>query len=199
MKRIECIAKSGKDSDLPKEIFPDLDLSAAPVVINAVETTLLSPTEEAYYFASTSVRSVFAEKEDVREQSTKELTDEAKNKRLQKAKEVKKRKRKTPELTEKSDNLSDEGEMHDEQKMYKDNTCMACGVLYKVEDTMIRCDGNCIGWYHMECAHLTPKDIEKYKTVTWKCEYCLKGVDPPYAKKNINNEPLRKKKKTSTK
>jgi len=189
--------KTGKDPEFPKEIFADVDLNGPPIVINAVETGLLSPTEGAYYFASTSIRNVFTKKEETKK--PKEINDDTKDKCIQK-KEVKKRKRKTAEHPEKSGDLSDEGgEGQNEPKTDEDNTCMACGSLYKVADTMIGCDGNCVGWYHMECAHLTKEDIEKYEGTEWTCEYCLKGVDPPYAKKNLSNEPVRKKKKTGIK
>eukprot|EP00826_Nyctotherus_ovalis_P032616 TRINITY_DN2627_c0_g1_i1.p3 TRINITY_DN2627_c0_g1~~TRINITY_DN2627_c0_g1_i1.p3 ORF type:complete len:115 (+),score=44.63 TRINITY_DN2627_c0_g1_i1:1351-1695(+) len=113
-------------------------------------------------------------------------------------KETRKRKRKAPEAAEKGE-LSEGAEVQDEEKAEKNDACMACGGLYKAEDTMIQCDGNCIGWYHMECAHLTMKEVEKYADLEWKCEYCLKGVDPPYAKKNTNNEPVKKKKKIGAK
>lgn len=190
--------KTGKDPDFPKEVFPGLDLNGPPIVINAVDTSALSPTEEAYYFASTSVRNVFAEKDEGNEQVARETSEEAKNKRIQKVKETKKRKRKAPEAAEKAEekgDASEGGEVQDEEKTEKNDACMACGGLYKAGDTMIQCDGNCIGWYHMECAHLAMKDVEKYADLEWKCEYCLKGVDPPYAKKNVSNEPAKKKKK----
>ena len=62
IKKIEQIIKAGKDLEPTKELFPDIDLTGPPICINAVQTDALTPTEAAYYFASTSARAVLSDK-----------------------------------------------------------------------------------------------------------------------------------------
>ena len=64
IKKIEQNIEASKESQTVTRLFPDIDLKAAPVEINAVETENLTPTEAAYYFASTASRTKLRDKQE---------------------------------------------------------------------------------------------------------------------------------------
>ena len=201
IKKLEEIMKSGEEP--PKELFPNLDRNGPPVVINAVEMSSLTPTEAAFYYASTSTRAVPKEehtnsaKKSVPEPAQDELkasTGKQKGAQVEPAgypavKENRRGKRKEPFHASGSGGEESGGEDQpgeepngDKGKKEEEERCGACMRKYEDGDKMIGCDGACNKWYHIECVGVTSEEfdfISKDKKGTWKCVSCLQGSSPP--------------------
>jgi len=210
IKKIESILKTGKEPELPKELFPEIDRNGPPIIINAVDTASLTPTEQAYYFASTTARTAVSdqkansaikkgiESQTISEEIKQPITKPKNYPPLpsKQPKEEKKGKRRKPEYNDKSAEYEGEEE-NDERndaknKGNEDNDyelCPICKVNYEgANKNMIGCDGRCKGWYHIDCVGLSASEFEKLskdENSHWECPYCIKGVAPPaYGRNN---------------
>eukprot|EP01022_Parablepharisma_sp_SALTPOND_P013266 TRINITY_DN1761_c0_g1_i1.p1 TRINITY_DN1761_c0_g1~~TRINITY_DN1761_c0_g1_i1.p1 ORF type:complete len:847 (+),score=109.36 TRINITY_DN1761_c0_g1_i1:7212-9752(+) len=228
LKKIETVTKAGKDSGPSQELFPDVDLSGPPIVINAVETSSLTPTEAAYYFASTTTRTALSDKHANSvpkklpvEPSPEEAKPAAMKQKYPQApqgyklKEGKRGKRKDPEQMDKSADeyasiggeLSAGPQKEDKGKNEEEEACMVCNREYEEGDKMIECDGACKRWYHIECVGVSQEEFDrlsKDKRGVWKCNYCLQGILPPMpskcpVSKAAGTEVVRKRRKIGNK
>lgn len=200
LKKIEAALKTGKDPEPKRELFPGLDLKAPPVVINAVQTDALPPTEAAYYFASMpsllndryaiSNNSSRVEARLERPLKPEVAPEEDKHPALEKPKSTAYQGRKRPGKRQQANSSRDvSAEAREsparkvvEQPEEEPDVWCVCDRGYEEGDKMIECDGICKRWYHIECVNMTPQEFErlsKDKNGIWKCSYCCQGIPPP--------------------
>ena len=163
------IVKTDKDPEGVNELFANVNSSTSPIIINPTESTTHEPINRFFYFASTPIRTMLAN----RQQSSVVFEEE-------KFQEVKTGKRKAPEMIDKYIDGSFKSDIKSDY-----DGCLICYRLYQDGDNMIQCDGTCNGWYHIECVNLSYK---RFKQIAldqeWVCNFCFNGINPHSVRNN---------------